>query len=333
MNDPQKERKKALRIGVTMGDPNGIGPETILKLLEAEEHPEGCWPIVYGSEQVLEHYRKLLGLRGDGVKASLDLVECWEEDLSLEPGKPTKEAGEFAFRSLKRATEDIAQGDLDALVTAPLNKWTVRTDERPFPGHTEFLTERFGAEDSLMFMISEKLRVGVVTGHIPLHEVPSSIQEKRILRKLEILEQSLRFDLGIEEPKIALTGLNPHAGESGMLGKEETSIIGPTLEKARREHARRCEGPFSADGLFGSEDLARFDAVLAMYHDQGLIPFKALTFGRGVNFTAGLPIVRTSPDHGTGYSIAGQGKASSSSMRNAILLAMDIARHRAYRTA
>jgi 4-hydroxythreonine-4-phosphate dehydrogenase len=311
-----------------MGDPNGIGPELILKALEELKDRKDRRIVLYGSKNVLEHYRDLLQLQPPAVQAideveeleegNAGIIETWNGAFGPEPGNASKEAGNFAYQALYRASSDLREGKLDALVTAPLNKWTVRTEERPFPGHTEFLTSFFGVDGTLMLMMSGGLRVGLVTGHIPLQKVVKDLSKDLILGKTRILERSLRFDLGIERPRIAVLGLNPHAGESGMLGDEEERSIGPAIEQGRRAEGMELSGPFPADGLFGSDALREYDAVLAMYHDQGLGPFKALSFGRGVNFTAGLPIVRTSPDHGTAYGIAGKGIASSTSFLEAI---------------
>lgn len=338
MSVPIEERQKPLRIGITTGDPNGVGPETILRCFEDRRVLEMCTPIVYGSEEVLIFYRELLGIDGvdieeiddvsDARPQVLNLISTWEGGFKPEPGKKDGEAGEFAFRSLEKAAADIAEGKVGAMLTAPLHKRTVQTKERDFPGHTEYLTKYANMEEALMLMVNEELRVGVVSGHVPLGEVSSDLSQERIERKLEILEASLRQDFLIEKPLIAVLGLNPHAGESGMLGTEEKDMIIPALERCRNEKGIHCFGPYPADGFFGSRELGNYDAALAMYHDQGLAPFKALSFGRGVNFTAGLPIVRTSPDHGTAFGISGMGKASPTSFRNALYLALDLQRNR-----
>lgn len=332
-----EDKDKKLRIGITMGDPNGISPEVILKCFQDRRMLEFCDSVIYGSPEVLAHYKELLNLKtadpeeinepSDAVPGKINLIRTWDKGFTPEPGKASPQAGDYAFQALEKATEDIAQGGIDAMVTAPLNKHSVEKQDRFFPGHTEYLTRYANMDDSLMLLMSDGLRVGVVSGHVPLQKAPEEITEERILRKLEILENSLRQDLLIEKPLIAVLGLNPHAGESGMLGSEEGEIILPAIEKAR-EKGTYCFGPFAADGYFGSEELGKYDAVLAMYHDQGLAPFKALSFGRGVNFTAGLPIVRTSPDHGTAFGIAGKGEASPSSFRNAIYAAIDLQTNR-----
>ncbi len=338
MSAPIEERKKAVRIGISMGDPNGIGPEVILGAFQDIRGLEGCEPVLYGSRDVLEYYKELLNFEGPDLQEFSQeqtptlqkpaVIDVMEEGFSPEPGKASEKAGDFAYHALARSSADVADGKLDALVTAPLHKHSVQREDRPFPGHTEYLTEYANMEDSLMLLMSEGLRVGVVTGHIPVQEIPERVDEASILSKLGILERSLQQDFLIEKPLIAVLGLNPHAGESGSIGKEEQDVIVPALEKAREEQGINAFGPFPADGFFGSQELGKYDAVLAMYHDQGLGPFKALTFDRGVNFTAGLPIIRTSPDHGTAFNLAGQGKASPRSFRNALLMAMELYRNR-----
>lgn len=338
MGEKVETKERGIRIGVTSGDPNGIGPELILKCFQDPRILKSCDPVVYGTPEVLEHYRgavggsKLpieeVGEPDQASKESLALIRIQEEAFEVNPGKLEEKAGAYAFRSLTRATSDLASGKLDVLLTAPLNKHLVQKVEEGFRGHTEYLTEYANMDESLMLMVDEGLRVGVVTGHVPLEEVPERIDEGSILRKLTLLEQSLKQDFLIEKPRIAVLGLNPHAGESGDLGSQEGAVITPAIERAKKEKGMHCFGPFAADGLFGSHDLGKFHAVLAMYHDQGLAPFKALSFEHGVNFTAGLPIIRTSPDHGTAYGIAGKGEASPNSFRHALYLATDLFRNR-----
>ncbi len=338
MKPDGEEGRKKVRVGITCGDPNGIGPEVILKCFQDPAVLENCDPVLYGSLEVLLHYREMLALEGPelhGIETPeastpgrMAICNTWEGSFQLKPGEPDAQAGAFAFKALERASSDIREGKLDALLTAPLNKHSVRSTGMEFPGHTEYLTACSKADDALMFMLSERLRVGLVTGHIPLKDVARAIDKEKLLRKLRILKESLVRDFRIENPSIAVTGLNPHAGESGMLGTEEKELIAPALERARTASRIDCSGPFPADGLFGSNELQEYDAVLAMYHDQGLTPFKALTFEQGVNFTAGLPFVRTSPDHGTAFSIAGLGKASPASFRNALYTAIYLYRNR-----
>lgn len=327
-----------LVIGISLGDYNGIGPEVILKALQHNRMQRICTPVIYGSMRILNRYRNILNLKdwnlngiqniGQASHKLTNVLTCWnDQNHEIQPGKVTAEAGHAAFACLQRAVEDLKAGKIDALVTAPINKHNIQSEEFAFPGHTEFLAHAFGVEDNLMFMVSETLRVGVVTGHIPLGRVRSSVTRERIMQKLSLMYQSLKQDFGIQKPKIALLGLNPHAGEEGLLGQEENEVIKPLMEEVR-EQGQLIYGPYPADGFFGTRSYRKFDAVLAMYHDQGLIPFKAIAFEEGVNFTAGLPIVRTSPDHGTAYDIAGKNLADETSMVQAIYLACDVARRR-----
>ena len=319
-----------LRIGISIGDPNGIGPEVVLSALRREGILELVTPVLYASPAVLAQYhdRETDGpfeydIVADGSQAEeggISLVECWEETIELTPGQATAAGGRAAARSLARAVEDLKAERIHALVTAPINKSVMPKDDFPYPGHTEMLTERLGAEESLMFLVSDDLRVGVVTNHIPVAQVADQVTKERILKKLKIMNASLRSDFALEKPLIAVLALNPHAGDDGKIGDEDTRIVRPAVEAAKAEGIMAL-GPFAADGFFGSGKHLKFDAVLAMYHDQGLVPFKALSFGRGVNFTAGLPAVRTSPDHGTGYDIVGQGVASADSFLQALFLA------------
>jgi len=324
-------------IGITIGDFNGVGPEIILKTLEDSRITKICTPVIYGNLKVLLRYKKLLEMEeihfnliksiDQAQSKKLNLLTCWEEEYTVEPGKVTKEAGNCAFLSLKQAVEDWKTGKIHALLTAPINKASIQQEGFSFPGHTEYLTESVGATDSLMFLVSESLRVAVVTGHIPLGEVPAKVTREAIILKLTILEKSLQQDFGIQKPRIALLGLNPHAGEEGLLGTEDKEIILPIIEEFRKRGSLTY-GPYPADGFFGSGQFKKFDGILAMYHDQGLIPFKTLAMETGVNFTAGLPFVRTSPDHGTAYNIAGKNQVSESSFREALFLAIDILKNR-----
>jgi 4-hydroxythreonine-4-phosphate dehydrogenase len=336
MSDPTPAKPL---IGITLGDYNGIGPEVILKALQGNQFNKLMTPVVYGSMRVLNRYRHLLNLKEwqlhgapdiDAVNPKLvSVITCWPDgQTEVEPGQVTPEAGVAALACLQKATEDLKAGRLDALVTAPINKYTMQSEEFKFPGHTEYFTQEFGARDSLMFLVSEVLRVGVVTGHIPIGRVRSQVNQDAITRKLHLMLDSLRRDFGIQKPKIAVLGLNPHAGEDGLIGQEEKDVIVPVLEQFRKK-GHLLFGPYPADGFFAARQYRQFDAVLAMYHDQGLTPFKMLAFEDGVNFTAGLPIVRTSPDHGTAYDIAGKSLADESSFRQAIFTALDIVKNRA----
>lgn len=324
-------------IGITLGDMNGIGPEVIIKTFLDSRLLKLGTPVIYGSAKIISFYRKLLEadhfnyLQLSSTEApktkNINVVNCWEESITVKPGKPTEEAGKYAFISLRQATDDLINGKLDALVTAPINKKTIQQESFKFPGHTEYLIQRCQVRDGLMLMISENLRIGVVTGHIPLQEVPGNITAESILRKLDIMTSSLTRDFGIAKPKIAVLGLNPHAGDQGLLGTEEQTILEPLLQDLKK-HGSLVYGPFAADGFFGSQQFHHYDGVLAMYHDQGLIPFKSLSFGSGVNYTAGLPVIRTSPDHGTAYALAGKNRADESSFRAAVFAAMDLVKHR-----
>jgi len=324
-------------IGITLGDYNGIGPEVVLKALSNKKILQMCTPVIYGSHKVLLKYRKLLELeewtvyplkQGEPVgHKRTNIVNCWDENVEILPGKITPEAGNAAYTALKAAVDDLKNGRLDALVTAPINKANIQNTNFQFPGHTEYLTEAFGMKESLMLMVSENLKIGVVTGHIPLQKVSEAITKEKLNAKIDLLLQTMNNDFGIIKPRIAVLGLNPHAGEAGLLGNEEIEIIQPVVKNFRQK-GHLIFGPYPADGFFGTGNYKKYDAVLAMYHDQGLIPFKTLAFENGVNYTAGLPIIRTSPDHGTAYDIAGKNMADENSMREAIFLAYDIARLR-----
>ncbi|MGX7687275.1 4-hydroxythreonine-4-phosphate dehydrogenase PdxA [Flectobacillus roseus] len=325
-------------IGITLGDYNGVGPEVILKALASNRILKICTPVIYGSQRVLSYYRKVLDLK-DWTLHSIpaiqqinykvtNVITCWDDkQTDVEPGKVTPEAGAAALACLQKATQDLKDGHIQAIVTAPINKYNIQSEEFKFPGHTEFFTSAFEAKDSLMFLVSEQIRVGVVTGHIPLGRVRSQVTPERISQKLTMMLESLTNDFGIQKPKVAVLGLNPHAGEDGLLGSEEKDVITPVLEQFK-QNGNLVFGPFPADGFFGNMQHRHFDAILAMYHDQGLIPFKYIAFENGVNFTAGLPVVRTSPDHGTAYGIAGKNTASESSMLQAIYTAIDVVKNR-----
>jgi 4-hydroxythreonine-4-phosphate dehydrogenase len=326
-----------IKIGISIGDVNGIGLEEIIKALSENQILDYCTPIVYGHSKVVSYHRKALGMTDliFNVIANPDaanpkkanLINCWEEDVKIDLGVSNETGGKYALLSLEKATDDLINGRIDALVTAPINKHNIQSDTFKFPGHTEYLQERSGGNDVLMFMISEDLRVGVVTGHIPVGQVAPNISKEKILKKLVMMNDSLKKDFWIEKPKIAVLGLNPHAGDNGLLGKEESEVIIPAVQEAF-DKGVICFGPYPADGFFGNGTYKQFDAVLAMYHDQGLIPFKTIAFGSGVNYTAGLKFVRTSPDHGTGYDIAGQNIADASSFIAAIFAAVHIVKNR-----
>jgi 4-hydroxythreonine-4-phosphate dehydrogenase len=324
-------------IGITTGDVNSISVEVIIKTLADSRINDYCVPVVYGSPKVMSYWKKQLGFGEFNlhIAKSFDQIHlkksnilvCWEEEIEIKPGEITEQAGKYAFKSLEMATRDAKDGKIDALVTGPLNKQNVNSASLPFTGHTEYLAQQAGTQDFIMMLLSTDIKVGLVTGHVPVSEIASKINKELILKKLRTMQKSLQKDFSITKPKIALLGLNPHAGDNGLLGKEDKEIIAEAVKQAQAENIV-AYGPYSADGFFGSRQFHQFDAVLAMYHDQGLIPFKYLAFDDGVNYTAGLPFVRTSPDHGTAYAIAGKNQASETSFRNALYTAIDIVRTR-----
>lgn len=321
------------RIGITIGDINGVGPEVAMKALSDPRILSILTPVIYGNGRIISHYKKLLGFQefsynqvkeaGHVTPKNINLVNCWDEQIEIAPGRQSAESGQAALKSIQRACEELKAGHIDALVTAPIDKQSINSEAFPFKGHTEYLTKFFGASNSLMLMCSESVRVGLVTEHTPIHEVAPLITRERLLAKLALMEQSLIRDFNISKPRIAVLGLNPHAGDGGLIGKEEEEIIRPVILDLKNK-GKLIQGPFPADGFFGAGSARKFDGVLAMYHDQGLIPFKVMSFENGVNYTAGLPVVRTSPDHGTGYNIAGKNIADETSMRQAVFLACDI---------
>ncbi|MFT7611563.1 MAG: 4-hydroxythreonine-4-phosphate dehydrogenase [Parvicellaceae bacterium] len=322
-----------VKIGISLGDVNGIGPELILRTFSGHRSSSNITPVLYGSEQVLQVFKDKLGLNDlairkianakEAVTGVVNLISVWEENIDINIGASNKTGGTYAFKSLQSAVDDLSKGSIHALVTAPINKENIQSKEFSFPGHTEYLAERAGIEEALMFMCSDQLKIGVVTGHIPISKVATTISKAGIEAKIRQINKSLREDFAIANPKIAVLGLNPHAGERGLIGKEDDEIIVPAIDQMNQEGILAF-GPFPADGFFGSANFKNYDGILAMYHDQGLIPFKALTFGKGVNFTAGLSFVRTSPDHGTAFDIAGKNAATISSFKAALFMARDI---------
>lgn len=328
-----------IKVGITHGDINGIGYEVILKTVGDLRIAELCIPIVYGSAKVAAYHRKALELpvvnfniiqSAESAELNkINMINCVADDTKVELGKSTKIAGDASLKALERATADLASGLIDVLITAPINKDNIQQDDFNFPGHTEYLEQKFGkGEDkSLMILAKDNLRVALVTGHIPLSKVSESISKDKIKETLSLFDISLKRDFNIEKPRIAVLSLNPHAGENGLLGTEENDIIIPALKEADADGIL-CFGPYPADGFFGSDHFSSFDGIVAMYHDQGLAPFKTLAMEDGVNFTAGLPVVRTSPAHGTAYNIAGKNEASEVSFRQAIYLAIDVLRNR-----
>lgn len=325
-------------VGITVGDLNGIGPELILRTFEDNGLLNFCTPIIYGSAQTIIYHKKLLNIKNfnfqiieDADKVhhnKINFINAWDDEVKIEIGTSSYQTGQAAAKAIIKAADDLVAGKLNAVVTAPINKETVQSANFNFPGHTEFFAHKSNDEQPLMLMVGESLKIAVVTGHIPLNEVSSAINKKKIVAKIKILNQSLIQDFSIERPKVAVLGLNPHAGENGILGNEEQEIINSAIEEANRQ-GMLAFGPFPADGFFGTCQYKQFDATLAMYHDQGLVPFKLLEFEHGVNYTAGLSIIRTSPDHGTAYSIAGKNKASLTSFIESIHLATKIFKNRA----
>src|SRR6478752_2768311 len=334
MTSPTLEKP---RIGITLGDLNGIGPEVVIKALADNRLLNILTPVIYGSTRVLSYYRKLMELeefnysqvksKGQFFAKAVNVVNCWEDVIEIVPGQPSRQAGRAALLSLKKSVEELKEGLIDALVTGPIDKNTIHGEEFPFRGHTEFLTQEFNAGESLMLLAGKELKVGLVTEHIPVKEIASHITRDRVELKIRLLEFSLKKDFGISKPKIAVLGLNPHAGDEGLIGDEEKNIILPVIQDLKNK-GKLIFGPFPADGFFGASTYTKYDGVLAMYHDQGLVAFKTLAFENGVNFTAGLPAVRTSPDHGTAYAIAGKNQADESSLRQAIFVATDIIKNR-----
>lgn len=332
-----EENLPLLKIGITQGDTNGIGYEVIMKALANSRILDLCVPIVYGVGKVAAFHKKTLGLNDFTMQVvksvqqanskKANLLNLSDEEVKVELGVATPTSGRMAELALKAACKDLKEKMIDAVVTAPINKSVMPEKSFNFSGHTEFLSDFFGAKDSLMMMVSENLRLGFVTNHLPIEQVAQNINKELIIKKIKILNQSLKTDFLCTNPKIAVLALNPHASDNGKIGKEESEIIKPAIEQVFSEKINAF-GPFPADGFFAAEQYRKFDAVLAMYHDQGMIPFKVLSMDGGVNFTAGLPIVRTSPAHGTAYDIAGQNIASCESFRNAIYLALDILHNR-----
>jgi 4-hydroxythreonine-4-phosphate dehydrogenase len=329
--------KENIRIGISVGDINGIGPEVILKSLRDNMILTDITPVIYGSAKVLSYYKKGLGMHDfnyqscrsgkDVVNKKVNVINVWSEEVKIEPGSANSTGGTYAVKSLEAAVKDLAEGEIDVLVTAPFSKETVQKAGLNFPGHTEYLADKSQVKEALMILVSNELRVALVTTHIPLKEVPTTLTKEKILEKIEAFASSLKKDFGIVRPKIAVLGLNPHAGENGKLGTEEQEIIAPAIHQAK-SNGILAFGPFPSDGFFGSTARSKYDGVLSMYHDQGLTGFKAIAFEDGVNFTAGLPIVRTSPDHGTAFDIAGKNSASELSFRSAIYLAVDVFKKR-----
>jgi 4-hydroxythreonine-4-phosphate dehydrogenase len=332
----QKPNEK-VKVGITHGDFNGISYEIILKTFLDNRILDFFTPVIYGSSKIASYYRKTLDIPDVNFnlikKAEyanpkrVNIINCYEDEVKIEIGKISKMAGELSFYALERAIEDISGNKIDVLVTGPINKKSIQSEKFNFSGHTEYLASKFNNDDHLMMMVGNRFRIGMMTGHIPLHEVKGKLNIDLIISKIRVMHTSLKNDFSISKPRIAILGLNPHAGDEGLIGNEEKEIISPAISEAKKDNILAF-GPFPADGFFGSANYLKFDGILAMYHDQGMIPFKALAFEDGINFTAGLPIVRTSPAHGTAFDIAGQNIASESSFREAIFKAVEIFKNR-----
>ena len=332
-----EERK--IRVAITQGDTNGVGYEVILKVFSDPNILELCTPIIYGSPKIASYHRKALNLEvpytiinhaEEARDGRVNLLACFDDEIKIEMGQPSQEAGAAALKALDRAMTDYRSELYDVLVTAPINKATIQSPGFHFPGHTEYIETSVGeGEKALMILMNETLRVALVTTHLPIKDIAKAITKEGIIEKATIFHKALKRDFRISSPRIAVLSLNPHAGDNGLLGSEEKDIILPAIEELA-DKGIQAFGPFAADGFFGSGAYDHFDGVLAMYHDQGLAPFKTIALESGVNYTAGLPIVRTSPDHGTAYDIAGKGIADENSMRQAIFTAIDVFRNRKF---
>ena len=323
-------------IGISIGDLNGIGAELIIKTLNDHRLLELCTPVIFASNKVINFYRKSvpdINFAYQSIKElnrvnfkQINIFNCWEEEVGITPGQLTDVGGRYAIKSLTVAVQTLKENKINGLVTAPIHKKNTNSNEFNYTGHTPYLKHIFGVQDVAMLMVAGSFRVGLLSEHVPLSEAAKYITRENILSKLNIINNSLIKDFGIDKPKIAVLGLNPHAGDEGLIGREEEEIIKPAIKDAR--HSMLAMGPYSADGFFARRHYEKFDAVLAMYHDQGLIPFKSLAIGEGVNYTAGLPAVRTSPDHGTAFDIAGKNKADNASFLTAIYECIDIINRR-----
>lgn len=329
------DKSKKIIVGISIGDFNGIGIEIALKTFLDKRMLDFCTPVIFGSTKLITAYKKSLDINVpfNGIKridniihGKLNIINLWNEDVPINLGKPTEQSGKFAFQSLQAATKSLSEGTIDVLVTAPINKDNIQSEDFKFPGHTEYLESNLEGE-SLMILMADKLRIGLITGHIPVSQVSEAITPEVINKKVDILHRTLVQDFAISKPKIAILGLNPHCGDHGVIGNEDDEIVRPTIANIQKK-GMLVYGPYAADSFFGSENYKNFDAILAMYHDQGLAPFKTLSFGEGVNYTAGLNKIRTSPDHGTAYELAGKKLASISSFKEAVFSGIQIFRTR-----
>jgi 4-hydroxythreonine-4-phosphate dehydrogenase len=324
---------KKIKLGITIGDFNGIGPEIIIKALSNQQLLEYITPVIYGSSKVMAYHKNIVKNNNFSFVSVNDIkniaynrinvYNVTDQQYNIELGKASAESGQLAMKAMEQAVIDARNGDIDAIVTAPINKSAMQMADFAHIGHTEFLTEKFGASETTMTLVSDNIRIALASNHVAVENIVQSLSKEKLIKKMKVLNKSMKQDFGIEKPVIAVLGLNPHAGDDGVIGQQEQEFIKPAIKEAKNNGVL-VSGPFPADGFFGSGDFRKFDAVLAMFHDQGLVPFKLLSFGKGVNFTAGLPIIRTSPDHGTAYPIAGKNEASPSSMLKAIYLAKDL---------
>ena len=329
------EELAKIRVGISIGDLNGIGGEVVLKTFEDSRMTDFCTPIIFASNKTISKLKNDLeiNINYNGIKevqkaiaGKINVVNVWAETPTISFGQATEESGKYALKSLRAAVKALKSNEIDLLVTAPINKKNIQTKDFDFPGHTDYLASELEGE-SLMFMVTENLRIGLLTDHLAVKDVAEAITPKLIRNKIRIMENTLKMDFGIRKPKIALLGINPHSGDNGVIGKEDDEVLKPVIRELS-DDGHLVYGPYAADSFFGSEGYKSFDAILAAYHDQGLIPFKTLSFGKGVNFTAGLSKVRTSPDHGTAYEIAGKGKADPASFKEAVFMAISIFRKR-----
>jgi 4-hydroxythreonine-4-phosphate dehydrogenase len=327
--------EEKIKVGISIGDLNGIGGEIIVKLFKDQRVLDFCTPIIFASSKSLtffkNHFKSNISFNNinktdQAQQDKVNVLNIWEEDVKIEFGKEDPKIGEYAIKSLTAATKALKEEKIDILVTAPINKHNIQSTTFNFPGHTDYLTQELEG-NSLMFMVSDTLKVGLLTDHVPVKDISSNISEELIESKINTIYTTLLKDFGIRKPKIAVLGINPHTGDNGVIGKEDDTILRPTLKKIR-ENGKLVFGPYSADSFFGSKNYKNFDAIVAAYHDQGLIPFKTLSFGQGVNFTAGLNRIRTSPDHGTAYEIAGKGIADISSFKEALFTGIKIYNNR-----
>lgn len=326
---------RKIKVGISIGDLNGIGSEIILKSFEDQRMYDFCTPVVFGSFKLMNFFKKHFSSKVNlfeyrNVKNispnKMNVVNVWRDHADINFGQEDPNMGKFAIKSLKAAVSALKNREIDVLVTAPINKYNSQSEEFKFPGHTDYLNEELEGE-SLMFMVSDGLKVGLLTDHVPVKDVPNHITKELILSKIETITKSLKQDFRVRKPKIAVLSINPHAGDNGVIGSEDDEILKPTLEELRNA-GLLVYGPYAADSFFGNKNHLNFDAVIASYHDQGLVPFKTITFGEGVNYTAGLSRVRTSPDHGTAFEIAGKGEADESSFKKAIFMAIEIFKNR-----